>query len=112
MENQTQNQNQLEIININQVSESWKAVNQAMNQACKNGVYTLDEAYILKTALMNLDKAVKTLDSHQQFIVKMSEQTKKPKVPEAPVEPPKPVGEAKRRNSVRFKDQNDEDFVE
>lgn len=106
MENQ-QNQNQLEIININQVTESLKAVTHGVNQGCKGGSFSIDEAYLLKTALMNLDKAIKTLDSHQQVLIKLSENSKKgPKVPEAPVDPPHPVGESKRNNTVRFQDQD------
>jgi hypothetical protein len=83
---------QLELVNINQISESWKAVNQAMNSACKGGVFSLDEAYVLKTALMNLDKAVKTLDTHQQFLVKLNDQTKKTKTSETETTSNKKVG--------------------
>ena len=43
---------------LNQFQESLKFVNQALNKGCKEGVFNLDESYLIKVALSHLERAV------------------------------------------------------
>jgi len=56
-----------------QNKESIKLINNALNKACKSGAFTLDESYVIKIAISNLEKAVDLLEqpnkgsSQQQY---------------------------------------------
>ena len=45
-----------------QNKESIKLVNNALNKACKTGAFTLDESYVIRIAMSNLEKAVDLLE--------------------------------------------------
>jgi hypothetical protein len=64
----------LDILDISKLNETLKMVNNALNVGCKGGVYSLDEAYLLKIGASNLEKAVKVLDSYQKFVVDLKKQ--------------------------------------
>jgi len=43
-------------IDKEQMNESLKLITNALNKACTNGTYNIDEAYLIKIALNNLNK--------------------------------------------------------
>lgn len=48
-----------------QYKESLKIITNALNKACKSGAFVLDESYIIKIALANLEKLVDKHESPQ-----------------------------------------------
>ena len=50
-------------LTMEQVKESFKLINTALNKSCKEGVFTIDEAYIIKIATNNLDKFIESKES-------------------------------------------------
>lgn len=61
-----QTSKQVESIDMNQLNESFKVVVNALNKGCKEGAYNLDESYLIKIALSNVDKSIQLLDQHQK----------------------------------------------
>jgi hypothetical protein len=56
----------LEVLEVPKLMESLRLINNALNNGCKEGVYNLDEAYLLKVAASNLERSVKLLDEYQK----------------------------------------------
>ena len=52
-----------------QNKESIKLITNALNKACKTGAFTLDESYIIKIALSNLEKAIDTLEQPSKTLI-------------------------------------------
>jgi hypothetical protein len=50
-----------------QYQESLKLISNALNKACQKGVYTIDEAYLIKIAFSNLEKAVETIETSNKL---------------------------------------------
>lgn len=50
-----------------QYRESLKLITNALNKACKSGAFLLDESYIIKIALSNLEKAVDIVEKAEQL---------------------------------------------
>ena len=48
-----------------QYKDSLKLITNALNKASKSGTFLLDESYIIKLALMNLEKALEVLEPSQ-----------------------------------------------
>ncbi len=69
MENQVHTHKvQLEVLEIDKLQESVKLIVKALNTSCKEGVFNLDDAYLLKIASSNLERSVKLLDEYQKFV--------------------------------------------
>lgn len=45
-------------IDLNNPDECLKLLNTLLNKSCKAGVYTIDEAYLIKLSLMTLEKTI------------------------------------------------------
>ncbi len=77
----------ISILEVEALYNNLKLVQDKVNKACQAGVYTIDDAYLLKVSFDNLNKSIKTLDEYQQLILKMSAQQEALKAKEgAPVE--------------------------
>ncbi len=61
-----QTSKQVETVDMNQLNESFKVIVNALNKGCKEGAYNLDESYLIKIALSNVDKSIQLLDKHQK----------------------------------------------
>ena len=59
----------MESINTNQTNESYKFVFNSLNKACEKGVFNLEEAYLLRVSMANIDRAL-------QAVIKGQEQNK------------------------------------
>lgn len=64
----------LDMLSIPRLKESIKMVHSCLNQACKTGTYSLDEAWLVKIACGNLDKAIYTLDEYQKLYTRSQQQ--------------------------------------
>ena len=63
------------IVNFEKVNESLKLVSAALNKSCKGGVFeSIDEAYLARISLANLESAVKILEQHQNLFVEKQKQ--------------------------------------
>jgi len=60
-------ENPLEILNIVQLNESCKLIKNALNKACLAGSFNIDEAYLIKIAINNLEKSTGVLEKYQEF---------------------------------------------
>lgn len=47
---------------MTQMKESLKLINNALNRASKAGVYNIDEAYLIKLAVGNMEKLIETYE--------------------------------------------------
>lgn len=65
----------IEFLKIEQLYESYKFVLNAINKGCKEGVYNLDEAYLTKVALSNLEKTISTLDQFQTYVKELEKRS-------------------------------------
>lgn len=61
----------LELLDIGKLNDTVKMVGSALNTGCKGGIFSLDDAYLLKIGVSNLEKAVKVLDSYQKFALEL-----------------------------------------
>lgn len=50
-----------------QYQESLKLINNALNKACQKGVYTIDEAYLIKIAFSHLEKAIENIETSNKL---------------------------------------------
>lgn len=57
-----------ESVVMDQMTESFKLLINALNKGCTTGVFNLDEAYLIKVAANNIEKALVTLDKHQKYV--------------------------------------------
>lgn len=52
-------------LDMTQLKEALRVINVSLNKSAKSGVYTLDEAYVVKISLSQFEKAVEILDQYQ-----------------------------------------------
>lgn len=56
---------QVDIFDTDKLKSTIGILNNALNKATKSGAFELDEAYVVKGTLMNLEKAINTLTIYQ-----------------------------------------------
>ncbi len=56
-------------IDLAQVKECIKLVNNALNKASKGGVYNIDEAYLIKVAMSNIEKVFEADEKKKDEII-------------------------------------------
>jgi len=78
--------NNLNSTELAQYQESVKLINNALNKSCKAGTFTLDESYVVKIALSNLEKVVSVLEevykNQEQQRVNQEQQALQPESPQ------------------------------
>lgn len=57
----------IEEVNLEQLSNSYRLVLQSLETASKNGSYGLTEAYTIRVAMSNIEKAIDTLGKYQKL---------------------------------------------
>ena len=74
--NNTEN-NEPQLLNINGLFESMKVISTTLNKSCKSGVFdSVDEAYIVRISLNNIETALKSLEQHQTAFIKNKNEKK------------------------------------
>ena len=62
---------------IESVNECLKVINAALNKGAKIGAYTIDDSYLIKISMNNLEKAIGGLKEYQNFLLALQDaQTK------------------------------------
>lgn len=60
---------QLPFLNIEEQAKSLEILQETLNKYCKEGVFSMDEVFLNKTALNNLTNSVNALNLYQQYAV-------------------------------------------
>jgi hypothetical protein len=58
------------ILDMTQIKESLRILVASLNKSAKGGIYTLDEAYIIKVSLSNIEKTVEVFEQYQNNHIK------------------------------------------
>lgn len=65
---QSNNEVTLPLLNVQVLKESLAKIKMAMDLGCKNGAYSLDDAYNVKLSFDNLGRCVEVLSQYQRII--------------------------------------------
>jgi hypothetical protein len=77
---QQSTQESLAILDIAALKETSKFITMSLNRSCKEGVFNMDESYLLKVSLHNIDKCVETLENYQKFVNDLKNKTIQPTI--------------------------------
>ena len=58
---------QLPFLNMEEQVKSLEVLQETLNRCCKEGAFSMDDAFLNKTALNNLTNCVNALDKYQQW---------------------------------------------
>lgn len=76
--NQTNSNNNPPLVNFDKVNESLKLITTALNKSCKGGVFeSIDDAYLIRISLANLESAIKILEQYQNLTVEKTKEENK-----------------------------------
>jgi len=53
------------ILDLNQIKEALRVLNVSLNKGAKGGVYTIDEAYVIKISISHIEKTVEVFEQYQ-----------------------------------------------
>lgn len=53
-------------VDVIKLRESYKLIENALNKACLKGAFTLDESYVIKIAVSNIDETVGILEKRKK----------------------------------------------
>ena len=67
---------QLPIVNLDGPKESLKQLKSSLEKCCKEGFFSLDEAFLNKLSLDHLANCVNALERHQEHAIKQVENQK------------------------------------
>ena len=70
--------NKVSIIDIDGLVESLKHIQLMCNKGCRNGAFEIDEVYVLRVALTNIQKGIETLDFYKQMYKIKNTESDKP----------------------------------
>lgn len=56
------------VVDLAQLKESTKLINNAFNKSCKGGLFTMDEAYLIKVACTNIEKLIEFIEASSKKI--------------------------------------------
>jgi len=59
--------NQNNAIDLNKSNECIKLINNALNKACKGGIFSIDEAYLIKIAFSNIEKIIESVNKETKL---------------------------------------------
>lgn len=64
----------VELLDVSKLNNTLNLINTSLNKACKDGTFTLDESYLLKVAMSNMEKLMQTLDTLQKLFQENNKQ--------------------------------------
>lgn len=70
----TQKNQQVSLLEVAGLKESLKLITVSLEKGCKAGNFNLDESYLLKISLNNMERAIDNLDELQKMFVQISKQ--------------------------------------
>jgi len=69
----------LQTLDMNKLNETMRYLNSSADKACKGGVHNLDESYLLKVSLTNIEKVLELFHVYQTETPKLLNQLEKEK---------------------------------
>lgn len=71
-ETHTQTDKQMPVLDIQQITKSYEAIYEALNNATTKGLFTLDEAFMLKLHSNNIIRTIDVLDKYQKLVTELA----------------------------------------